>query len=218
MMDLPDRIKRLPVDPQRGLPVPWFVAWIDGKPDFRVLGADKFHDVVKFKRCWICGQELGRNVSFVLGSMCSVTRTSPEPPSHRECAIYSAVTCPFLTKPHMRRRTDHLPEDHVPAPGCPILRNPAVALVWTTRTWKLIDGRAEAAGKGNRGALVRVGEPTETLWYCEGRTALRAEIEAAIESGLPLLYDADRGSPHEAEAHAELAQMVADARKYLPAV
>lgn len=215
-MEIPDRIKRLPIDPQRGLPVPWFVAWIDGKPDFRVIDDGKFVDAVKFNRCWVCGQEMGRNCSFVLGPMCAVTRTSPEPPSHHDCAVYSAVTCPFLSKPDMRRREKGLPAGHVPAPGCGIKRNPGVALVWTTRSWKLIRGQT-ADGGGNPGVLVHVGDPSETLWFCEGRAATRAEIDASMESGLPLLYDADRGRPQEAEAHAELARMVEDARKYLPA-
>jgi len=215
-MEIPDRIKRLPIDPQRGLPVPWFVAWIDGKPDFRVIDDGKFVDAVKFKRCWVCGQEMGRNCSFVLGPMCAVTRTSPEPPSHHDCAVYSAVTCPFLSIPDMRRREKGLPVGHVPAPGCGIKRNPGVALVWTTRSWKLIRGQT-ADGGGNPGVLVSVGDPSETLWFCEGRAATRAEIDASMESGLPLLYDADRGRPQEAEAHAELARMVEDARKYLPA-
>jgi len=31
----------LPIDPDRGYPVPWFVAWVNGKPDFRVIGVGK---------------------------------------------------------------------------------------------------------------------------------------------------------------------------------
>ena len=33
---LPARLHFLPVD-ERGYPVPWFVAWRDGKPEFRAM-------------------------------------------------------------------------------------------------------------------------------------------------------------------------------------
>ena len=38
---MPSRIAALPVD-ERGYPVPWFVAWIDGKPEFRCADPAKF--------------------------------------------------------------------------------------------------------------------------------------------------------------------------------
>jgi hypothetical protein len=34
LTELPLRMRGLPLD-ERGYPVPWFVAWIDGKPEFR---------------------------------------------------------------------------------------------------------------------------------------------------------------------------------------
>jgi len=34
------RMRRLPVSP-RGFPVPWFVAWLGGVPDFRCIGLGK---------------------------------------------------------------------------------------------------------------------------------------------------------------------------------
>src|SRR5437764_29347 len=95
---LPSRLKLLPVD-ERGFPVPWFVAWIDGKPDFRVVDQRKMAIAVSEKRCWVCGDFLGRYMAFVIGPMCAVNRVSSEPPSHRECAEFSVRACPFLTKP-----------------------------------------------------------------------------------------------------------------------
>jgi len=62
---MPDRIKRLPIS-ATGFPVPWFVAWIDGLPDFRVIGPDKMVQAVNRKLCWVCGQPLGVHKAFPL--------------------------------------------------------------------------------------------------------------------------------------------------------
>lgn len=211
--DVPARIAALPVDPQRGVPVPWFVTWIDGKPEFRVADGRKFQDAVRFSLCWVCGQQRGKNVSFVIGPMCAVNRTSAEPPCHRDCAIYSATHCPFLSKPQMRRRDAGLPEGVVDAAGEPILRNPGVALVWSTRDWKPF---AAPRADGGQGVLFTFGEPTETLWFAQGRAATREEVERSIETGLPLLRElAEAEGP---KALAALDAFVARAQKYLPAV
>lgn len=185
MVDLPDmpaRIARLPRD-HRGYPVPRFVAWIDGAPDFRVIRENAIADCVNGRRCWLCGDHLGANVAFVIGPMCAVNRVSAEPPSHRDCAKFAAKACPFLTRPHMRRREGNLPDDAVLPAGHMIARNPGVSLIWVTRASRV---RLRPAPGG---FLFDVGEPTATLWYAEGREATRDEAQAAIDSGLPLLRD-----------------------------
>ena len=55
---LPDRMKALPVD-KRGYPVPKFVEWIDGEPDFRVVSPSHMARCFRHHRCWICGEPLG---------------------------------------------------------------------------------------------------------------------------------------------------------------
>lgn len=207
---MPPRIAALPLCPRRMIPVPWFVAWINGEPDFRVIGQNKVYEAVKFELCWICGKQRGRNSTFVIGPMCAVNRVSSEPPSHLDCAIYAAQACPFLTKPHMRRRTAGLPDPSTtkaPA-GEMICRNPGVTLVWTTRKWTTFSD-----GKG--GVLFGVGEPSEPVqWFAEGRAATRDEVIASVESGLPILRKmADVDGP---EAHAELDRRYATAMQFLP--
>src|SRR4051812_16900869 len=64
--DMPARIKRLRVD-HRGYPVPYFVAWINGRPDHRVVDGSKLWPAMNDRRCWICGQRLGANLAFALG-------------------------------------------------------------------------------------------------------------------------------------------------------
>ncbi len=121
---LPLRITTLPVD-ERGFPVPRFVAWIDGKPDFRVVDPRQRARAVRLNRCWICGEAFGAHKAFVVGPMCVVNRVSSEPPSHRECAVFAAQACPFLTLPRARRRDANLPATGEP-PGVMLTRNPGV--------------------------------------------------------------------------------------------
>jgi hypothetical protein len=172
----------LPVD-HRGFAVPFFVGWVDAEtPDHRTADPLKRKRCVEEGRCWLCGDKLGRYLACVIGPMCAVNRNTSEPPSHTECALYAVQTCPFLTRPSARRRTAGLPDEVTDAAGIPLDRNPGVALVWITRT--IQPYRDPVAG----GLLFRVGDPVETLWFCEGRPATRAEVQTSFETGLPILY------------------------------
>lgn len=180
---LPSRMKTLPVD-ERGYPVPWFVDWVDGKPEFRAMDGEKWESAVRYRLCWVCGGQLGVNKSFVAGPMCGINRTSAEPPCHLECATWSARNCPFLKNPRQARREEGL-EERLDTPGLALLRNPGVALVWTTRTYSLFPD-------ANNRPLITFGDPEHLEWYCEGREATRAEILQSIESGMPALLAAAR--------------------------
>lgn len=179
----PPRIAKLPRD-HRGYPVPWFVDWADGKPVFQAMDMHKRVRAVRQRLCWVCGEPLGRFMAFVIGPMCAISRTTSEPPSHRECAEWSATACPFLTRPHMARNHAAAPEGIIPAPGLPIDRNPGCACVWVTKSYKPFKVGARGPGTG---WLITVGDPVAVGWYAHGRAATRAEAEAAIASGLPIL-------------------------------
>ena len=196
---MPDRIKSLPIS-DKGYPVPWFVQWLDasgkacahgeGQPDFRVVDANKFVQCLRGQpRCWICGETLGRHRVFVIGPMCSINRVISEPPSHRECAEYSAKACPFLSRPRMKRNEKDLPPGGM-TPGIHIDRNPGVMCLWETKTYKPF-----AAGQG---VLIRLGDPIRTDWWAEGRLATRDEVMAAIDTGYPLLEKVARDEGSDA--------------------
>lgn len=182
--DLPPatlRILQLPVD-KRGYPVPWFVAWIDGEPEFRAMDQQKFARAIKEKRCWVCGQLLGAHMAFVIGPMCAVNRISSEPPSHFECAMFSVKGCPFLTKPQMVRR-EGLPEEvRQNMAGVGLKRNPGVAMIWVTKSYKVY--------KVQNGYLLQVGDPSRVLCFAQGREATKAEIEEYMRTGLSILMAA----------------------------
>lgn len=178
----------LPVD-KRGYPVPWFVDWINGEPEFRAMDMQKFRRAISGRLCWTCGKPLFGEEVFVIGPMCAVNRISAEPPSHRECAIYAALNCPFLSRPHAHRRTDEqFNAAKKPASGIMIERNPGVTLLWYCKRHELINS-PHRPGIANPGVLFRIGRAFKTEWYREGRTATRAEVLEGIESGLPLLRE-----------------------------
>ena len=210
-LEIPARIKKLQRN-EKGYPVPWFVKWIDGKPDFRVMDAEKWVKAVKFKLCWVCGDPMGAFKAFVIGPMCTVNRTSSEPPSHRECAEFSAKACPFLTDPKRTRRETNLPAGKVVG-GIGIKRNPGVTLVWITKSYKVFP--VPAMEGIEKGYLIEIGDPIETLWFAEGRPAWRWEVEASFKSGLQLLRkEAEREGD---SAMKTLADQAAVAMQYLPA-
>jgi hypothetical protein len=204
---LPELMRDLPID-ERGYPVPKFVQWINGKPDFRIMRIEHWEACIKKTLCWVCGKPFtNRRVYFVIGPMCAVNRTTAEPPCHKECAEYSARGCPFLSRPHMHRREDELSKLATQSmPGTAILRNPGCAIVWCTRHFSLFRD-----GKG--GYLIELGEPDHIEAYTQGKLAPRAAVLESITSGLPLLEaEALKDVP---EAMGELETAVARALKLI---
>jgi hypothetical protein len=203
---MPKRVSWLPIS-DKGFPVPWFVATIDGKPDFRVIDTPKLGIAFRRKLCWICGEPLGATFAMTVGPMCAVNRTIAEPPSHRDCAIYAAQACPFLANPQARRRTiDDMTGLSPPAEGA-IMRNPGAVGVWVTNDYtpfKSEDGSI----------LFTFADPIEVLWFAEGRAATADEVRHSVDTGLPLLFDeARRQGPSYL---AELGRQIIKARAFLP--
>lgn len=163
----------------RGYPVPWFVVWLNGEPEFRRADGRKWTAALKERLCWVCGNKIDGLVTFVIGPMCAVNRTTAEPGCHKTCARWSARNCPFLSKPQMVRRDDS-DVPGVEPPGIAIMRNPGVTCLWTTDGWQLFD---DSAG----GKLIHLGAAKAVEWFREGRAATRAEIEESIRTGLPAL-------------------------------
>jgi hypothetical protein len=210
-IEVPDRMRKLKISDE-GYPVPWFVPWVDGKPEFRGMDSEKFKTAVRLKRCWLCGEQLGKFMVFVIGPMCSVNRVSAEPPCHRSCAEYAARACPFLSQPKMRRNETDAPWDQVAenkrVAGIMIKRNPGVTLLWATEKYTVF------RTPGGPGVLFRMGNPESVEFYAEGRKATRKEIMHSIESGLPELHKlAIAEGP---ESVAALEKQVVEAIKLVP--
>ncbi len=177
---LPKRMMGLPVD-KRGYPVPKFVEWIDGDPDFRVMSTKHFQACVRRGVCWLCGYPLGQFKVFVIGPMCCLNRISSEPPSHYECARFAATACPFLTRPKAKRRAANLPAETVEPAGVMLKHNPGLTALWVARDYKLM--------KVDSGYLFRLGPPARVEFFAEGHRANRGEVDAAIDKGFPALAE-----------------------------
>jgi hypothetical protein len=213
MKTLPARMADLPID-ERGYVVPWFVAWLDGKPEFRAMDRAKFTRAIKEKLCWTCGEKLGVHYTFVAGPMCGINRTNSEPPNHRDCAQWSARNCPFLSNPRMVRREEGLPaEVRENMAGHGIKRNPGVTMLWHTREYDVFDTGKAFHGKPSGEYLITMGEPESIEWLCCGRFATREEVIESIESGLPNLENVARLEKGGLDA---LAKARARFEKYLP--
>jgi hypothetical protein len=178
LVKMPAQIAVLPRD-HRGYPVPKFVLFIDGKPDFRIMDHGYLEHCIKHKTCWICAGRLGRGLTFALGPMCSINRVNSEPPCHLDCARYAVQVCPFLAIPPMRRISHNMPE-HSKSAGIMIPRNPGVVGLWRCTHYKV-------ARYPDGGVLFDIGEPSAVEWWREGRAAHRAEVLESIASGLPQL-------------------------------
>ncbi len=202
---VPERMRERPIG--RGYPIPWFVPFIKGKPEFRAADQEKLVLAIKQSRCWLCGHRLEKTFVFVIGPMCCINRVSAEPPCHVECARFSVVACPFLIGKEPERRETNMPSGTREAPGMMIRRNPGVTLLWHTTSFQL--------NRVQGGVLFQIGNPSALEWWSKGRKATRAEVEESIRTGLPILTEAAMSDGPKAVAALE--KMRAAAERLLPA-
>jgi hypothetical protein len=166
---MPARIARLERDP-RGYPIPWFVHRPTGRGiDFRVMDPKRFVQAVKERRCWVCGDRLGKYIAFVGGPLSAAQRLYADPPAHLECAEFSAKVCPFLAIRSAHRREADKPA-HIEMPGEQIVENHEATAILITTDYSMLP----------QGVLV-VSEPREIRWFHQGRPATRAEAQQAIQ-------------------------------------
>ena len=166
---MPARVARLARDPT-GYPIPWFVHRpADGSIDFRVMDPKRFVQAVKERRCWVCGEHLGKFVAFVGGPLSAAQRLYADPPSHVECAEFAVKVCPFLSIPTAQRREASKPA-HIAMPGQQVEQNPDVTGILITIGYQILP----------QGILVAK-EPREVRWFRGGRPAKRSEVHHAIE-------------------------------------
>jgi hypothetical protein len=200
-------MRQLPRD-SVGRPVPFFVAEVDGKPDFRVMDPHKMSEALRFRLCFVCGQRLNVAAStFVVGPMCVINHVSGEPPNHLACAEWSVKACPFLTKPAKERRETNLPEGvEEGLGGIMIKRNPGVAALVTARAWVI--------EPVHNGIVMRFRDISRVTWWAEGRIATRSEVLESIATGLPALRAvAEEEGDRAVNA---LRQQVDNAQRWLP--
>ena len=167
MMAIPVRMRELAM---RGiLPVPFFVATINGIPDFRVVDHEKIGTCIARRLCWICGHALESVLTFASGPIMTLTRVAPEPPCHFDCAEYAAVTWPYMLNPSAQRR----PVGNPSFAGNHDLQNPGVWALWTTT-----GARPFAVPNG---VFFRLDDAVTVHWFTRGRRATEQEVRAALQ-------------------------------------
>ena len=205
-LEEPPRMMHGLPDDQRGYPIPYFVDYVGGEPEFRAFDQMKLVECLNKRLCWVCGKPLYREMVFVIGPMCGINRVNSEPPNHRECALYSVRNCPFLSRPHMVRREGDMPEEPKFA-GIAFKRNPGVLCLWYCRKFTLVKIPGDKNGMG-AGVLFDLGHPFKVQWYREGRPANREEVMESINSGLPLLYEQAENYADKLDIDARLAKLM----------
>lgn len=179
--DMPRALRNRPVD-DVGRPVPFFVQYVDGKPDFRIMSADSYRACMMMGLCWTCGERLKRGTgTFVVGPMCVLNGTSAEPPSHYACGHWSARACPFLNNPGKVRREGGLDQlDVADVAGIMIARNPGVIALATSDRWRSFNVP--------NGVLYNF-IPKSVEWMSQGREATDDEVWWSVETGIRALID-----------------------------
>jgi hypothetical protein len=103
---IPTIMQHLPFD-ERGYPIPYFVAIVNGKPDFRYQDPKKREAMIKHNKCFICGRTLyAKSFWFITGPLGLANRVGSDAPSHEDCARFSLAACPHLLYPKAERRSD----------------------------------------------------------------------------------------------------------------
>jgi len=183
---MPSKMKGLKRD-EVGRPIPFFVGYPDGKPDFRTMDGTRLREAIMGDLCWVCGQRLLRSQgglvgTFVAGPMCLINCTSAEPPAHGDCAEWCAKACPFLVNPNKVRRETGLEGKLEEAAGIAIARNPGVTALIESQKW--VTWRPDGGG-----VLFNIQRIRSVEFFAQGERATVKDVMESIETGLPLLHD-----------------------------
>jgi hypothetical protein len=79
---IPARLAARPVDPRRGLPIPYVSEQDDGSVNFAVINGGRVLECVRDRLCGLCGQRQDFCVAFVGGLGGFRQRMYTDPPGH----------------------------------------------------------------------------------------------------------------------------------------
>ncbi len=146
---------------ERGYPIPYFVKWYNGKPDFRVADGAKQFVCAKRRVCWVCGSKLDHHVAFIGGPIsCTQSYAFSDGPMHRECAEYALIVCPYLAIPASKYRDANLPDCVELPPG---------ALEEKPERFGLLVTTSYVAAHHGDGLVFVANSFTELTWWKEGK-------------------------------------------------
>jgi hypothetical protein len=101
---IPGRLAARPVDPRRGIPVPYVNEDDDGSVNFAVINGGRVLECVRHRLCGLCGQPHEHQIAFVGGPGGFRMRVYTDPPGHVDCMRTAIALCPYLAIERHRRR------------------------------------------------------------------------------------------------------------------
>lgn len=104
---IPMAMATRPIDPRRGLPIPFINETDDGAVEFAAIQSHKVLACARGHLCGICGNPLGYWMAFIGGPRSASTRAYLDPPSHPECGIYAMNRCPHIARREHQRAPAH---------------------------------------------------------------------------------------------------------------
>jgi hypothetical protein len=145
--DVPESLKRRPVDERRGLPVPAVSEYDDPETgetyyDFTAVNGMKAVELGQQRRCGLCGEPMDYWVVFLGGPKSAEARTYVDPPMHPECGEAALHLCPHIAKPKTQRTQKHKAPDVI-TPEWFVEEKPQVWVMLLTRRYKLILHKGE---------------------------------------------------------------------------
>lgn len=138
-LEIPKELAHLKID-KRGYPVPYFVSWVDGEPEFRFMDAHRVKMIIERKVCHICGLKLPKDYFyFISGPIGLQNRISSDAAMHKVCAEFSLRACPHLyLQKSERRENDELGKIVGSNPSPVIKGKPNTLLLIKSDKWKQV--------------------------------------------------------------------------------
>lgn len=216
---IPQSMQDLPRDP-RGYPIPFFVMWFDGKPDFRISDMRNIYRCTLERLCMICGKPLPSDEGvFAMGPLSTINRANDEPPMHRVCAEFSAQTCPWMLRPGMKRITKPMPDGTLDAAEQNarelVQSTPGAVYSGAPEVWSLYDASHYTVEvMDNKTLMFFLGPPREMYWYRAGRRATYDEVVDALSAGAAFLRN--HPTMDSPEGHKQLDDAMTELGLWLP--
>jgi len=98
------RLAARPVDPRRGLPIPYVNVEDDGSINFAAVNGGRVLECVRRRLCGLCGQPQDFLMAFVGGPGGFQARMYTDPPGHVDCMRSALDLCPYLDIERHQRR------------------------------------------------------------------------------------------------------------------
>lgn len=131
MSPIPSFLSHLKTD--RGYPIPYFAAFVDGRVDFRMMDAKRQRVCMAYRKCAVCSKPLDEIAYLITGPLGLSNRVSSDTWMHKACAEFSLSACPHLAYLKHERREGDMPSSTFESPGMDANKPKEIYLVKTDK-------------------------------------------------------------------------------------